>query len=422
MLTDCRAVRGQYESMDGLSAAVVDEDGTRFMRQHLIDPEMCARCNSCAEVCPRTAILHDGCTYAVDAERCEACGQCLIGCSTGAIDNWRVVLRGSPYSVAEQLTWARLPAPLPMAPRASALDVLAETPAHFARPMPPPSATLPALHRFDRDHPAEALICSNQQLTDRAADGSAIHHIVLELAPHELPVLEGQSIGVLTPGCDELGRPHHVRLYSAASAREGEVPGTPTLALTVRRVLQDHEGRPVRGVCSNYLCDLPSGARVQITGPVGETFLMPEARGASLLMICTGTGIAPMRAMIQRRLRRGDAERAGLMLFFGGRSPSQLPYRQEFAAIPASQLDCTIAYSRRPGEAKRYVQDSLRERGSEVARMILERQATVYVCGLKSMEHGVHEALRQVLSAAGADWEHISRQLTSSGRYHVEVY
>src|SRR5579871_4838819 len=154
--------------MDGSLAARVGEEDA--MRQHLIDPEMCARCNSCAETCPRTAILHDGCTYAVDPERCEACGDCLTTCSTGAIDNWRTVPRANPYSVAEQLTWTRLPEPLPIAPEASCLE--AETLLHPARPAPPASATRPLLHRFDREHPAEALIRSNEQLTDIAADGS----------------------------------------------------------------------------------------------------------------------------------------------------------------------------------------------------------------------------------------------------------
>lgn len=397
-------------------------DGSQLLRQHLIDPEMCARCNGCEEACPRAAIVHDSATYAVDAERCEGCGACLIACSTGAIDNWRVMPRRFAYSVATQFAWTKLPEPLPPAPGAEERDTCDGFASRSARPRAPASATHPLAHRYEREQPAAALIRSNTRLTETAEDGSAVHHIVLEIVPDELRVLEGQSIGVLPPGCDALGRPHHVRLYSSASARDGEIPATPTVALTVRRVVRDHEGRPVRGICSNYLCDLPAGAQLQFTGPVGETFLMPEEPAAPLLMICTGTGIAPMRAMIQRRLRRGDANRADLMLFFGGRSPAQLPYREELAAIPASCLDCSVAYSRLPDAPKRYVQDLLLERCSDVARMILERGATVYVCGLRTMEHGVNEALARVLALAGADWHELSRQLTMSGRYHVEVY
>ncbi len=60
----------------------------------------------------------------------------------------------------------------------------------------------------------------------------------------------------------------------------------------------------MRGVASNYLCDLAKGATVNVIGPFGTNFLMPNHPGSSLLMICTGTGSAPMRAMTERRRRR----------------------------------------------------------------------------------------------------------------------
>ncbi len=100
------------------------------------------------------------------------------------------------------------------------------------------------------------------------------------------------------------GQPHHARQYSIASPRDGERPGYNNLSLTVKRVTEDHEGRPMRGVCSNYLCDLEKGDPVQVIGPFGATFLMPNHPGAHLLMICTGTGAAPMRAMTEWRRRR----------------------------------------------------------------------------------------------------------------------
>ena len=82
------------------------------------------------------------------------------------------------------------------------------------------------------------------------------------------PVLEGQSIGVIPPGTDADGKPYQARLYSVSSARDGERPNTNNLALTVKRETD--------GVCSNYLCDLERGAEVEITGPFGGTFLMPD--------------------------------------------------------------------------------------------------------------------------------------------------
>ena len=89
------------------------------------------------------------------------------------------------------------------------------------------------------------------------------------------PVLEGQSIGIVPPGIDADGRPHLPRQYSVASPRNGERPGYNNVSLTVKRVLEDHHGRPVRGVASNYLCDLKVGDNVEVTGPFGTE--LPDA-------------------------------------------------------------------------------------------------------------------------------------------------
>jgi benzoyl-CoA 2,3-dioxygenase component A len=110
------------------------------------------------------------------------------------------------------------------------------------------------------------------------------------------------------PGTDASGRPHHARQYSIASPRDGERPGYNNLSLTVKRVLDDHEGNPVRGVASNYLCDLQVGDTVQVIGPFGASFLMPNHPKRHIVMICTGTGSAPMRAMTEWRRRQRKAE------------------------------------------------------------------------------------------------------------------
>ena len=39
------------------------------IKQHLIDPEICIRCNTCETMCPEGAITHDSNNYVVDAQR-----------------------------------------------------------------------------------------------------------------------------------------------------------------------------------------------------------------------------------------------------------------------------------------------------------------------------------------------------------------
>ena len=169
------------------------------------------------------------------------------------------------------------------------------------------------------------------------------------------PVLEGQSIGIVPPGTDASGRPHHARQYSVASPRNGERPGYNNLSLTVKRVLEDHQGRPVRGVASNYLCDLQVGDKVQVIGPFGTSFLMPNHPKSHIVMICTGTGSAPMRAMTEwrRRLRQsGKFEGGKLMLFFGARTQEELPYFGPLQNLPKDFIDINFAFSRTPGAAQ----------------------------------------------------------------------
>jgi benzoyl-CoA 2,3-dioxygenase component A len=78
-----------------------------LIKQHLIDPEICIRCNTCEETCPVDAVTHDGNNYVVDASICNYCMDCISPCPTGSIDNWRVVAR--PYSLDEQFSWSDLP-------------------------------------------------------------------------------------------------------------------------------------------------------------------------------------------------------------------------------------------------------------------------------------------------------------------------
>ena len=89
-----------------------------------------------------------------------------------------------------------------------------------------------------------------------------------------------------------------------------------------------------QGVCSNYLCDATPGTEVKMTGPSGKVMLMPEDKPeADIIMVATGTGIAPYRAF-WKRLFIEDTEAAakykGLAwLFLGVANSDALLYDDE---------------------------------------------------------------------------------------------
>jgi benzoyl-CoA 2,3-dioxygenase component A len=251
------------------------------------------------------------------------------------------------------------------------------------------------------------------------------HHIVLDLGRALLPVLEGQSVGVIAPGTDAAGRLHQARQYSVSSPRDGERPGYNNLSLTVKRVLADREGNPVHGVASNYLCDLGVGDKVQLTGPFGASFLMPNHPGSHIVMVCTGTGSAPMRAMLLWRHRQrstGKTEGGKLMLFFGARTQEELPFFGRLHNLPKDFVDVNLAFSRMPGQPKRYVQDLMRARAADLAALLADTDSYFYVCGLRSMEEGVVLALRDIAEQAGLRWQALGPDLKRQARLHLETY
>jgi benzoyl-CoA 2,3-epoxidase subunit A len=413
------------------------------IRQHLIDPEICIRCNTCEATCPVGAITHDDTNYVVDASICNLCMACIAPCPTGSIDNWRQMPKVRVYSVTEQLTWDELPAELAAEELAAAAPVeepLPQTTPAAATPTPGAvntaqyGATLPpwsAAHAYTNLYGPKAThktitatVSGNVRVTEVGTDYDT-HHVVLDFGSTPFPVLEGQSIGVLPPGADDKGRAHHARQYSVASPRNGERPGYNNVSLTIKRVLEDHQGRPVRGVASNFMCDLKVGDTVDVIGPFGASFLMPNHPKSHIVMICTGTGSAPMRAMTEwrRRLRTsGKFEGGKLLLFFGARTQQELPYFGPLQNLPKDFIDTNFAFSRTAGQPKRYVQDVMRERAADVAPLLADANAYFYVCGLKSMEEGVLLALRDIATQAGLDWPTVGATLKAQGRLHLETY
>ncbi|MDR3453542.1 MAG: benzoyl-CoA 2,3-epoxidase subunit BoxA [Rhodoferax sp.] len=417
----------------------------KAIKQHLIDPEICIRCNTCESVCPVGAITHDDRNYVVRADVCNLCMACISPCPTGSIDNWRIMPLARAYSIEEQLTWDELPPELTPeqlaaegvtsgeaaleTPEAPALPaaVSGEAPfnsAAFGAAVPPWSAAHAYTNLYGPKQATTATVVGNFNCTE-AGFANETHHVVLDFGTMPFPVLEGQSIGIVPPGVDAKGRPHTARQYSIASPRNGERPGYNNISLTVKRVTEDHQGRPVRGVASNYICDLKVGDTVQVIGPFGTSFLMPNHPKSNIVMICTGTGSAPMRAMTEwrRRLRTsGKFEGGKLMLFFGARTQQELPYFGPLQNLPKDFIDINFAFSRAAGSPKRYVQDRMRERALDLAALLQDPNTYLYVCGLKSMEEGVVLALRDVAQEAGLSWETLGAALKREGRLHLETY
>ena len=254
------------------------------IKQHLIDPEICIRCNTCEATCPVGAITHDDRNYVVqvgrvqrlhglhltlpDRARSTTGGRCP--CRQGVFDRRAADLG---RVAARTLSPAQLEADgVGVGSRGGAADGGAGRPARVGRR---PGAV--QFGRLRRDH--AALVggpCVHQSLSGRRSrplprwwatstaprPATTARRIMWcsTSAPCPFPVLEGQSIAIVPPGVDANGRAYTARQYSIASPRNGERPGYNNVSLTVKRVTEDHQGKPIKGVASNYICDL-SGRR-----------------------------------------------------------------------------------------------------------------------------------------------------------------
>ncbi|XWS24496.1 hypothetical protein CRYUN_Cryun28dG0107800 [Craigia yunnanensis] len=153
------------------------------------------------------------------------------------------------------------------------------------------------VNKFKPKNPYIGKCLLNTKITGDDAPGDTWHMVFS--TEGEVPYREGQSIGVIPDGIDKNGKPHKLRLYSIASSALGDFGNSQTVSLCVKRLVYTNEqGEIVKGVCSNFLCDLKPGAEVKITGPVGKEMLMPKDPNATIIMLVTGTGIAPFRSFL----------------------------------------------------------------------------------------------------------------------------
>ena len=185
--------------------------------------------------------------------------------------------------------------------------------------------------------PYEGTVIENYNLLKEGAIGR-VNHITFDLKDSDpfLNYVEGQSIGIMPAGEDSNGKPHKLRLYSIASTRHGDNFEGNTVSLCVRQLQYEKDGETINGVCSTYLCDIKPGDKVKITGPVGKEMLLPDEEDSNIIMLATGTGIAPMRAYLRRMFEANEKEKNNwnfkgkAWLFMGAPKSANLLYEEDF--------------------------------------------------------------------------------------------
>ncbi|MGV9555584.1 molybdopterin-dependent oxidoreductase [Streptomyces sp. NPDC003522] len=214
------------------------------------------------------------------------------------------------------------------------------------------------------------------------------------------------------------------RLYSISSSPLTD-PHLVSLTVSVVRY-ENLAGRPRQGVCSPFLADAAPGTGVPVHVQRSPHFRPPADPATPMVMVGPGTGVAPFVGFLQERRARGH--RAPNWLFFGEqRRATDFYYEEELAALLAEgaleRLDTAFSRDQR---AKVYVQDRMREHGSQLWSWLRDG-AHFYVCGDASRMAGdVEKALRDIAVVHGGLDESEAaayvKQLAADKRYVRDVY
>ena len=341
----------------------------------------------------------------------------------------------SVTAASQDLPAPAAPVAAPSAPPKKATSKPSRKAVTSSAPKKKPHANVP-VNTYKPKTPFMGTVTENYSLLTDGAIGR-VQHITFDLAGGEpqLEYVEGQSIGIIPEGNDANGKPHKLRLYSIASTRHGDSYNDSTVSLCVRQLEYKNEaGEQIYGVCSSYLCDIEPGTKVKITGPVGKEMLLPEDEDANIIMLATGTGIAPMRTYLRRmfeskeRNANGWSFKGKAWLFMGAPKTANLLYDDDFNNYLKEYPDnfrYTKAISREEQNSKggrMYIQDRVSEHADEIFAMIEDPKTHVYMCGLRGMEPGIDEAMAAAAAAKGLDWKELRPQLKKADRWHVETY
>ncbi|WP_427838496.1 assimilatory sulfite reductase (NADPH) flavoprotein subunit [Actinobacillus pleuropneumoniae] len=219
-------------------------------------------------------------------------------------------------------------------------------------------------------------------------------------------------------------RPLTPRLYSIASAQSevGE-----EVHLSVGVVRYGYNGKARAGAASSYLADrVEEDGQVRIFVEHNDNFKLPQDSSKPIIMIGSGTGIAPFRSFVQQRAT-DEAEGKNWLIFGNQHFASDFLYQTEWQQFAKDGFlhKYSFAWSR-DQEQKIYVQDKIREE-AETLWQWLQQGAYLYVCGdAGRMAKDVNQALLDVIAQQGSlnadEAEEYLDNLREEKRYQRDVY
>ena len=272
-----------------------------------------------------------------------------------------------------------------------------------------------------------ALITDSRRITPEKSE--EVRHLSLRVADPAFQFIEGQSIGVVVPGPHPFGNPYHLRRYSIANARPRPQDEAVDLEILVRRCfyIDEISGERFPGIASNFLCDAKPGDPITLTGPFRSPFQMPLDSGSNLIMIGTGTGVAPFRAFAQLIYERRGGWDGQVRLFYGGRTGLDLVYANDEATDLADYYDQASFKAFKSLAANSLMRSSdalalgLQENIGEVWAFILDPKTYVFLAGLGKIAQVFDKVMSERAGSPEA-WQGLKQRMIREKRWSELIY
>ncbi|MBE9525346.1 MAG: oxidoreductase [Proteobacteria bacterium] len=273
----------------------------------------------------------------------------------------------------------------------------------------------------------QAELRHTSRITDINTD--EVRELVLYIDEPSFRFREGQSIGVIVPGRDEFGSTQHKRRYSIVKGNEVSSEDGIELTILVRRCFytDDFSGEQYPGRASNYLCDAKVGENIAITGPYKSPFVIPADKSANIVMIGTGTGIAPFRAFIEQIYKQKGNWEGQVRLFYGAKTGLDLLYMNDqnndlvnyyneetfraFNALTKRALS---------GEEKA-LENSLKDNLQDAWGLIQKPDTYVFIAGLDNIAPSLDMVMTHAAGSKEA-WNNLKQQMKDEGRWSKLLY
>ena len=202
-------------------------------------------------------------------------------------------------------------------------------------------------------------------------------------------------------------------------------------------------GQKKKGICSNWIESSITEENKEglVVSPNNIFFsfnsgTLPKiSNNDNLIMIATGTGIAPFRNFLLDRFHRSKSEKfiGSVTLFFGCRNKElDFLYGNEyemFKNCTQMKFDYNVAFSRDQNE-KIYVQDLIKQNWEYVYDMIFEKKCHVILVGNskvlpKSLDNAlkyVYDKKNEEKEISDEEWNKVLNCLKKSGKFYIETW